>query len=57
MHAHVMRAQGCFETLTQKQTKQKNRAEAKQDRKRKTSNLACLKHKEKYKTNLGKHKT
>ena len=57
MHAHVMRAQGCLETLTQKQTKQKNRAEAKQDRKRKTSNLACLKHKEKYKTNLGKHKT
>ena len=36
------------------QTKQKNNARAKQDRKRKSNNLACLKHKGNYKTNLDK---
>ena len=46
---------GCLETLTQRQTKQKSRVEAKQDKKCKSSNLACSKHKGNYKTNLGKH--
>ena len=32
-HAHDMLAQGCLETLTQKQTKQKNWAKAKQEKK------------------------
>ena len=50
-----MRAQGYSETLIQKQTEQKNRAKAKQDRKRKPRNLVCSKHKGNYKTNLGKH--
>ena len=54
-HAYVMRVQGFLETLTQKKTKQKNRAKAKQDKKRKSSNLACSKHKGNYKSKLGKH--
>ena len=56
MHARDMRVQSCSETLTQKQTKHKNIAEVEQDRKHKSSNLACSKHKGNYKINLGKHK-